>query len=259
LAVRSAELHSHGGDSALGLVNALTIQSMALVVANEFDQAFACTARLRELCERYGEQWMRSFADYFFAMTELGRGELDAAVAHAGDALRVKRQLRDGLGIALLLELLAIADVAQGGAERAARLLGGAGRIWPLIGTPQLSSPELVAAREQCEQQARDRLGDRAYQEAFQAGGDLDLDSAVAYALAEQRPAIVRQPIGWAPLTRREREIAEYVAQGLTNQEIATRLVISKRTADSHVHHMLTKLGFTNRAQIATWVAERRE
>jgi DNA-binding CsgD family transcriptional regulator len=81
----------------------------------------------------------------------------------------------------------------------------------------------------------------------------------VTYALAEQRPAVVRQPAGWAPLTRREREIAGYVAQGLTNQEIATRLVISKRTADSHVHHMLTKLGFTNRAQIAAWVAERRE
>jgi predicted ATPase/DNA-binding CsgD family transcriptional regulator len=259
LAVRSAELHSHGGDPALGLVNALTIQSMALVMANEFDQAVTCTARLRELCERHGEQWMRSFADYFFAMSELGRGELDAAVSHAGDALRVKRQLHDGLGIALLLELLAIADVARGGAERAARLLGGAGRIWPLIGTPQLSSPELAAARQQCEQQARDRLGDRAYQEAFQTGGDLDLDSAVAYALAEPRPAIIRQPAGWAPLTRREREIAEYVAQGLTNQEIATRLVISKRTADSHVHHMLTKLGFTNRAQIATWVAGRRE
>jgi non-specific serine/threonine protein kinase len=60
------------------------------------------------------------------------------------------------------------------------------------------------------------------------------------------------------PLTRREREIAEYVAEGLTNQEIAARLVISKRTADSHVHHILTKLGLANRAQIATWAAERR-
>jgi DNA-binding CsgD family transcriptional regulator len=65
------------------------------------------------------------------------------------------------------------------------------------------------------------------------------------------------RPAGWAPLTRREREIAEYVVQGMTNQEIATWLVISKRTADSHIQHILTKLGFTNRAQIAAWVAER--
>jgi non-specific serine/threonine protein kinase len=152
---------------------------------------------------------------------------------------------------------MAVADVARGGAERAARLLGGAGRIWPLIGMPQLSSPELAAARRQCERQARDRLGDSAYEAAFEAGADLDLDAAVAYALDERRPAAARQPAGWAPLTRREREIAEYVAQGRTNQEIATRLVISKRTADSHVHHILTKLGLANRAQIATWVAER--
>ena len=254
---RSAELHAHGGDPALGLVEALMIQSLAHTLANELDQAVTCSEQLRELCERYGERWMRSYAEYFRAMVELGRGELDAAVAHARDAFPVKRQLRDGLGIALLLDLLAVADVARGGAERAARLLGSAGRLWSIISTPQLGSPELAAARQQCERQARERLGDSAYEAALQAGAELDLDSATAYALDEQRSVVTQQPIGWAPLTRREREIAEYVAQGLTNQEIADRLVISRRTADSHVHHILTKLGFTNRTQVATWAAVR--
>lgn len=257
LARRSADLHSHGGDPALGLMEAMSIESLALSLANEFDEAAMSNDRLHELCTRHGEQWMRSYADYFRAMVALGRGDLDAADVNARSALQVKRQLRDGLGVALLLDLMAVADVARGGAERAARLLGGAGRIWPLIGMPRFSSPELAAARQQCERQARDRLGDSAYEAAFEAGADLDLDAAVAYALDERRPAAARHPAGWAPLTRREREIAEYVAQGRTNQEIATRLVISKRTADSHVHHILTKLGLANRAQIATWVAER--
>jgi DNA-binding NarL/FixJ family response regulator len=60
-------------------------------------------------------------------------------------------------------------------------------------------------------------------------------------------------------LTRREREIAELIAEGLSNREIAERLVIAKRTADSHVEHILAKLGFNSRTQIATWTVSRHE
>lgn len=56
-------------------------------------------------------------------------------------------------------------------------------------------------------------------------------------------------------LTRREREVANLVAEGLTNREIATRLFISERTAESHVERIRGKLGFHSRAQIAAWVA----
>jgi DNA-binding CsgD family transcriptional regulator len=54
-------------------------------------------------------------------------------------------------------------------------------------------------------------------------------------------------------LSPREAEVAELVAQGLTNRQIAERLVISERTAENHVQHILTKLGFTTRSQIAAW------
>lgn len=57
------------------------------------------------------------------------------------------------------------------------------------------------------------------------------------------------------PLTRREREIAALVSQGLTNRQIGAATHISERTAENHVQHILTKLGFTTRAQIAAWVA----
>jgi DNA-binding NarL/FixJ family response regulator len=59
------------------------------------------------------------------------------------------------------------------------------------------------------------------------------------------------------PLTPREREVAELVAQGLTNREIAARLYLSARTAQSHVQHILTKLGLPNRGQIAVWITSR--
>ena len=58
---------------------------------------------------------------------------------------------------------------------------------------------------------------------------------------------------GQGGLTRREREIAELVAHGLTNRQIARLLHIAERTAENHVQHILTKLGFASRSQIAAW------
>ena len=57
-----------------------------------------------------------------------------------------------------------------------------------------------------------------------------------------------------AALTRRERDVAELVGQGLTNREIAERLYLSERTAQNHVQHILTKLALSNRSQIAIWM-----
>lgn len=56
-------------------------------------------------------------------------------------------------------------------------------------------------------------------------------------------------------LSPREREVADLVAQGLRDREISSRLVISRRTAESHVAHILTKLGFSSRVQLAAYVA----
>jgi DNA-binding CsgD family transcriptional regulator len=58
------------------------------------------------------------------------------------------------------------------------------------------------------------------------------------------------------PLTPREREVAVLVAQGLTNREIAEALVITEGTAGIHVTHILDKLGFRSRSQVAAWAVE---
>jgi DNA-binding CsgD family transcriptional regulator len=61
------------------------------------------------------------------------------------------------------------------------------------------------------------------------------------------------------PLTPTEREVAELVAQGLTNRQIAARLYLSERTAQNHLQHILTltKLDLSNRSQIAVWITSR--
>ena len=58
-------------------------------------------------------------------------------------------------------------------------------------------------------------------------------------------------------LTTREREVAALIARGATSREIARALTISERTAETHVSHILGKLGFSSRAQIAAWAVEK--
>ncbi|OLC57537.1 MAG: hypothetical protein AUH85_03085 [Chloroflexi bacterium 13_1_40CM_4_68_4] len=62
----------------------------------------------------------------------------------------------------------------------------------------------------------------------------------------------------FAPLTRKQIEIAELVAEGMTNREIAERLVLSERTIDNHVFHIMNKLNVHRRTEIGVWIVERR-
>ena len=58
-------------------------------------------------------------------------------------------------------------------------------------------------------------------------------------------------------LTRREREVAAQLVLGKTNREIAETLVVSTKTVEAHVSRILSRLGFTSRAQIAGWAVEK--
>ncbi|GAB6902378.1 ATP-binding protein [Kineosporia succinea] len=69
-------------------------------------------------------------------------------------------------------------------------------------------------------------------------------------AVASPRPG---QP--WHPLTAREFEVARLIADGLTNRQIAERLVVAPKTVSAHVEHILTKLGVGRRTEIAVWAA----
>jgi class 3 adenylate cyclase/DNA-binding CsgD family transcriptional regulator len=65
-------------------------------------------------------------------------------------------------------------------------------------------------------------------------------------------------PAAGEPISAREQEVAALVARGLTNRQIADRLVISVRTVDRHVENLLRKLDLASRAQVAVWAVERR-
>jgi non-specific serine/threonine protein kinase len=100
---------------------------------------------------------------------------------------------------------------------------------------------------------ARRVLGEQRWGLRHAEGSTLERAAAVALALREEPAEGAAPPTPSGPLTRRQREVADLVAQGLTDREIAVRLVISPRTAESHVEQILTRLGFRSRAQIAAW------
>jgi len=231
------------------------------VFQGDLARAVALGRHALALCERHGEQWARAYTLYALALAEWTRGELAQADTHAREGLRGMHTFHDTVGTASLVERLAWIAGTDGEYERAAVLLGAARQIWPLIGGEALlGSSHYLAAQEACEQQTRRTLGDDAFQAAFARGADFDTDQAIAYALQQPTlatPAANDEPI--APLTRREQQVAELVTQGLTNKAIAAQLMISRRTAETHVENILNKLSLATRTQVATWVAEQRD
>ncbi|MFD2421262.1 helix-turn-helix transcriptional regulator [Amycolatopsis pigmentata] len=160
----------------------------------------------------------------------------------------------------LFVERLAWMAADRGEGERGAALLGAAHRLWPLVGGQSLINFQpYVTAHEECVRQVRLALGERGFVAAFDRGAEFDRDQAIAYALGEDAhgtPAAAEDnPL--AVLTPRERQVGELITEGLSNKEIAARLVITPRTAEGHVEHILIKLGFTKRAQLAAWYADR--
>ncbi len=85
--------------------------------------------------------------------------------------------------------------------------------------------------------------------------GEMHLDPAVA----RQLTAALRAPrVGAVTLTPREREVLALIAEGRSNRQIATALVVSDRTARTHVSNILAKLGVVSRTQAALWAVRER-
>ncbi|MEV0175197.1 LuxR C-terminal-related transcriptional regulator [Streptomyces sp. NPDC050803] len=228
----------------------------ALNFLGEADRAMAVCEDARRLCARHGEEWVHSYLLRMLALACAVKRDWPQAERHARQALRLKSAVHDVIGIALTLDLLAQVTTERGAPERAAVLLGGADRVWADIDRNRWGSATLRATRQDSERRAREALGGPAYQRAYRRGHGLDLDRLLDHALDTDEPHR-RAPVP-ARLTPRESQVAELLAQGLANQQIADRLVIARRTAEGHVERILGKLGLSNRSQVAAWMTTRR-
>jgi len=109
----------------------------------------------------------------------------------------------------------------------------------------------------------RQGLGEAEFRSAWDSGRAMPLEQAVELALAvtktpstplDEQPDGSRQRI--TALSPRERQVAALLADGLTNRQIAERLVVTERTVAAHIEHILDKLGFASRHQVAAWATD---
>jgi predicted ATPase/DNA-binding CsgD family transcriptional regulator len=234
----------------------LFVLAIANIASGNFERgaelAEDCVAR----CQAHGEQWVRSYALKALGISECLRGRIEPATARIREAVKIKRELNDVLGIAWVIEVFAWIAAEEDDAVRSAWLFGASRVLWQPLGAYLSGFHAYLRWHDHYEKKARNALGEAAFLAASQHGAQLSPDQAIAYASeadskplapqASSRPAAV--------LTKREAQVADLVAKGTSNRHIAEALVISQRTAEGHVEHILAKLGFTSRAQIAAWI-----
>ncbi|TDC98007.1 LuxR family transcriptional regulator [Nonomuraea deserti] len=223
-------------------------------------RAAAFAARCRRTAEIAGAQGEISWGVWVNGIERWLAGEREQAVELFRASIRIGGPIGYRYGAAGAIESLAWATAADGRDVRAARLLGAAASIRRILGLSLPGFRSYAGEHEEWEATLRSRMGEAGFATAFEQGAGLDFDEAVAYALEEPaQPSeaggdeATRPRAETAELTPRELEVAGLIARGVRNKEIAARLVISPRTAEGHVEHILSKLGFTSRTQIAAW------
>jgi DNA-binding CsgD family transcriptional regulator len=182
------------------------------------------------------------------ARMAIAAGEPDQAERDAHDALARAAELEAYLYIPDTLECLGTLAVDAGSHREAARLFSAAHGIRQRMGVVRF---KVWDARFEASVAAlRDVLSDSDFDAAWAEGAALCTEDAIAYA-QRGRGQRKRPTSGWSSLTPTELDVVRLLSEGLTNNDIATRLFISPRTVQTHLTHVYTKLGLTSRVQLA--------
>jgi non-specific serine/threonine protein kinase len=226
----------------------------------------ACSMADRTLARAYATQSVELFSeigDYrgagyarcVVADCLSGEGDSAEALAILRTCLGVFEELLDRWGLLLSTGSVALAYTARGDWRQAAFALGVTESLGERIGGRLF--PAMQATIDDMAAKTAAELGSSSTlaREAGRAVGRGDSIAAALGLAPVPGPSCVQQEL---PLTRREQEVTELIAGGLTNRQIAERLFIAQRTVDTHVGHILAKLGCSNRSQAAVLIGARR-
>ena len=251
------ELH-RGGDDPFGVPLAQVQLATVHATLGDARRAMSYAEECIAASEQVGEQWCAGLARWTQALVAWREGRVTRARSHARDALRLKEPFGARMGMAMAMEMVAWTLSVEGRHEQTATLLGAVEVALDSVGGSLFG--HLLEDHESCLSRTREALGEQEYAAAASAGAALPFHDAVVLALGRRsgtsRPRDRAGDESAVRLTRREREIAGLLAQGLSNREIAETLVMAQRTAEGHVARILGKLGLSSRDQVAAWMHE---
>jgi len=236
-------------------VRALPTLAGVLRRVGRADDAAAAVAEGAAMASRLGTLHARAESLDELARLALAADDLGRAENLHQEALAIRRERRLLTHLADSLDGLAAVAAAREEHVDAARLLAASDRARATTGFPR--PPVDARPHAELDTALRRAIGDTAHHEARREGGDLELDDALAY-VTRSRGQRGRPSVGWASLTPTELEVVALVAKGLTNPRIAERLFVSRATVKTHLYHVFTKLGVTNRAELAAMATQRR-
>ena len=229
---------------------ALVLLGSSHTVRGEQEQARRRLQKLLDVCEKHQETWRRAYALWGLGLVAWREGDYKHAEALERACLATQRGFHDQFCAVVCLEAMSWIAISTGRHKDGARLAGAAHGLRRESLSPLV--PYLTGYRDRCEEQARRALGEKTYTGLFDEGARLTFGQVARQLLGDNsapKPSSRNGP--GEQLTKREREVAGLVARGMSNKQIAQALVISQRTAETHVEHILTKLGFNSRSQIA--------
>jgi len=183
----------------------------------------------------------------------LRRGETRRAFNLFRESLALFNRRGDRRGMAESLAGIAAATSAMGHGEQAARLFGQSEALMELVGATIW--PATLSDYQRAIGDLRQRVGDETLARAWADGRTTRSRDVIQEILASES-VLASGPTGKTDLTAREREVAVLVAKGLTNRQIGGALFITEGTARLHVKHILAKLAFASRSQVAAWAVK---
>lgn len=229
---------------------------VAVVAARSATEATAraAVAECRGEAALVGSPRHALWVDWAEAQVELRFGSLDRAETLVTTVLRdlgATGDLWDPLWAAVVAAEIA---TARKDYEAAAVRLGGVDRMQALSRSIEMHNlVPFAAALQQVRQSVETSLGTRAFRAAYRRTLPLTSVAEIAAQLSGDTTEPSRPVEGVPILSGREMEVAGWVAEGLSNREIADKLVIGVRTVESHVQNACSKLGVTNRSALASW------
>jgi non-specific serine/threonine protein kinase len=229
-----------------------------LAAASMTDRALARAhaAQSVELFSEIGDRRGAGYAQCVLADCLSAEGAPAESLAILRTCVGVFEELLDRWGLLISTVSAALAHAAFGDWRQTAFALGVADSLSERIGGHPF--PAVQAAIDAIAAKTAAELGPSATprREAGRAVGHGDcIAAAIGLGPEPGPPCTQRQEL---PLTRREHEVTELIAGGLTNRQIAERLFIAQRTVDTHVGHILAKLGCSNRSQAAVLIGSHR-